>query len=35
MTALNIAILDDLVAVIRKRTPSYQQHEDELNLEDV
>ena len=35
MIALNIAILDDLVAVIRKRTPSYQQHEDELNLEDV
>ena len=35
MTALNIAILDDLVAVIRKRTPSYQQHEDEINLEEV
>ena len=35
MLALNIAILDDLIAIIRKRTPSYQQHENEINLEDV
>ncbi|MCM0612897.1 TRAP transporter small permease [Marinobacter sediminum] len=35
MLALNIAILDDLVAVLGKGTPSYQQHENEINLEEV
>ncbi|WP_166263489.1 TRAP transporter small permease [Marinobacter caseinilyticus] len=35
MLAFNIAILDDLIAVLRKRTPSYQSHENELNLEEV
>ena len=35
MTALAVAILDDLVAVMRKRTPSYQQHENDLNLEEI
>ncbi len=35
MLALNLAILDDLVAVLRKRTPSYQQHEADINLEEI
>jgi TRAP-type C4-dicarboxylate transport system permease small subunit len=33
--ALTIAILDDLIAVLRKRVPSYQQHESDVNLEDI
>lgn len=33
--ALNIAILDDLIRVIRKQPPSYQQHEDDINLEEI
>lgn len=35
MTALAIAILDDLIAVLRKQTPSYQQHENDINLEEI
>ncbi|MEA1081140.1 TRAP transporter small permease [Marinobacter qingdaonensis] len=35
MTALAIALLDDLVAVLRQRTPSYQQHESDINLEEI
>lgn len=35
MLALNLAILDDLIAVLRKRTPSYQQHEADINLEEI
>lgn len=34
-TALTIAILDDLITVLKGETPSYKQHEDELNLEEV
>ncbi|NVK02360.1 MAG: TRAP transporter small permease [Oceanospirillaceae bacterium] len=33
--ALNLAVLDDLIAMLRGRETSYKQHEDELNLEEV
>ena len=33
--AFCIAILDDLIAVLRKRTPSYEQHENEINMEQI
>ena len=32
---LNIAILDDVIAMLRRRTPSYKTHEGELHLEEV
>lgn len=32
---LNIAILDDVIALIRRKTPSYKVHEGELHLEEV
>lgn len=32
--ALNLAVLDDLVGLLRGRTPSYKAHEDELNMEE-
>lgn len=32
---LNIAILDDVVSVLRRQTPSYKTHEGEIHLEDV
>jgi TRAP-type C4-dicarboxylate transport system permease small subunit len=35
MLMFNIAILDDVVAVLRKRTPSYKTHEAELHLEEI
>lgn len=35
MLALTLAILDDLVAVLRKRLPSYQRHENDINLEEI
>nr|WP_067298893.1 TRAP transporter small permease [Marinobacterium profundum] len=33
--ALNLAILDSLVCVVKGRVPAYQTHENELNLEEV
>lgn len=33
--SLNLAVLDDLIALLRGRETSYKQHEDELNLEEV
>ncbi len=33
--ALSLAVLDDLVAVLRKRMPAYQQHENDINLEEI
>lgn len=33
--ALNLAVLDDLVTVLRGNSASYKLHEDELNLEEV
>lgn len=35
MLALNLAILDSLVCLVQGREPSYQTHENELNLEEV
>ncbi|MBV1789705.1 TRAP transporter small permease [Marinobacterium sp. D7] len=35
MFAFNLALLDDLIRMLRGRTPSYRTHEDELNLEEV
>jgi TRAP-type C4-dicarboxylate transport system permease small subunit len=32
---LNIAILDDVIAMLRRRAPSYKAHESELHLEEV
>lgn len=32
---LNIAILDDVVAVLRRHSPSYKTHEGEIHLEEV
>lgn len=33
--ALNLAVLDDCINMLQGRDPSYRQHEDELNLEEV
>jgi len=33
--ALNLAVLDDFVGLVRGRIPSYKTHENELNMEDV
>lgn len=35
MVALTLAVLDDLVAVLRGTNPAYMAHEDEINLEEV
>ncbi|GGB94477.1 membrane protein [Marinobacterium zhoushanense] len=35
MLALNLAVLDDLISMLRGHAPSYRAHEDELNLEEV
>ncbi|QEQ96182.1 TRAP transporter small permease [Neptunomonas concharum] len=32
---LNIAILDDVIAMLRRQSPSYKAHENELHLEEV
>jgi hypothetical protein len=32
---LNIAILDDVISLLRRQTPSYKTHEGEIHLEDV
>ncbi len=32
---LNIAILDDLIAVLRRHSPSYKTHEGEIHLEEI
>ncbi|MEH6472452.1 MAG: TRAP transporter small permease [Halopseudomonas sp.] len=32
---LNIAILDDVISVLRRHTPSYKAHEGELHLEEI
>jgi len=32
---LNIAIMDDLIALLRRKSPSYKTHEGELHLEEV
>lgn len=32
---LNIAILDDVIAVLRRHSPSYKTHEGELHLEEI
>lgn len=33
--AFTLAILDDLIAVLRKQVPSYQRHENDVNLEEI
>ncbi|UTW14212.1 TRAP transporter small permease [Marinobacterium rhizophilum] len=35
MLALNLAILDSLVCVVKGRVPAYQTHENELSLEEI
>lgn len=35
MLALNLAILDELIIVIRGNKPSYADHDDEINLEEI
>ncbi|WP_372737291.1 TRAP transporter small permease [Neptunomonas sp.] len=32
---LNIAILDDVISMLRRKAPSYKAHENELNLEEI
>ncbi|MEH6650305.1 MAG: TRAP transporter small permease [Motiliproteus sp.] len=32
---LNIAILDDVIAMLRRHTPSYKAHEGEIHLEEI
>lgn len=35
LVILNIAVLDDVIAVLRRRTPSYKASEAELHLEEI
>jgi hypothetical protein len=35
MLIFNIALVDELIRVLRGAKPCYQDHEDELNLEEV
>ncbi|EPJ48198.1 MAG: DctQ (C4-dicarboxylate permease, small subunit) [Osedax symbiont Rs2] len=35
MFALNLAVLDALIAKLRGKTPGYIKHEDDLNLEEI